>query len=364
MTLLAAIRLANCRGIPDAHPPRESVSFRAVGDDKLDAQTSARLLKRAMAIRGSREKLAESLGVHPHDLALWLAARAFPPERVFEKVLDIILDESQSPAAPASPARKRVLIAESREGYRTLAGILGDEFTLVPVHTLGEGLDLARSHAVDAIVCGQHFEGSQMLQFLERVKAHAPAADIPFICCRATPTSLRTTALAAMREACEALGAVAYIDLPELERDAGAERAAIEFRDALRSAVRLKAASQTLRILVVDDNPDAAHTLTALLRIAGHEPHKAANGEEALRLGAQAKPHAALLDIGMAGMSGYTLAEKIRSAPWGESITLIAVTGRADPEDVARAMQAGFDHHFAKPVTLERLLEALAKRKD
>ena len=337
--------------------------MRAVGDDKLDAQTSARLLKRALAIKGTRENLAAALGVHPHDLALWLAARAFPPEPLFEKVLDIILDERQPASAAPGAQRKRVLIAESRQGFQTLAAVLGDEFNLVPVHSLNEGLDLVRSHAIDAIVCGQHFEGSQMLAFLQAVKALPAAAGIPFICCRATPTTLRTTALAAMREACEALGAVAYIDLPELERDAGAERAAVEFRDAVRAAVRLKAASQTLRILVVDDNPDAAHTLTALLRIAGHDPYKATSGEEALRLGAAAKPHAAVLDIGLAGMSGYTLAEKIRAAPWGESMTLIAVTGRSSPEDVARAMQAGFDHHFAKPVTLERLLAALALRK-
>lgn len=337
--------------------------MRAVGDDKLDAQTSARLLKRALAVKGSREKLADALGVHPHDLALWIAARSFPPEAVFEKVLDIILEARQPAARVHDAQRKRVLIAESPQGFRMLAGIVGDEFTLVPVHTLAEGMDLVRSHAIDAIVCGQHFEGSQMLAFLQSVKAEPAAAGIPFICCRATPTTLRSTALAAMREACEALGAVAYIDLPELERNAGAERAAIEFRDALRAAVRLEAAPQTLRILVVDDNPDAAHTLTALLRIAGHDPYKATSGEEALRLGAEAKPHAAVLDIGLAGMSGYTLAEKIRAAPWGESMTLIAVTGRSHPEDVARAMQAGFDHHFAKPVTLERLLDALATRK-
>lgn len=334
-----------------------------MGDDKLDAQTSARLLKRALVIKGTREKLADALGVHPHDLALWLAARAFPPEPVFEKVLDLILEERQAPATPRATGRKRVLIAESRDGFRALAAILGDEFALVPAHTQGEALDLVRSHAIDAIVCGQHFEGSQMLGFLQSVKANPAAAGIPFICCRATPTTLRTTALAAMREACEALGAVAYIDLPELERHAGTERAAIEFRDAVRAAVRLKTAAQQLRILVVDDNPDAAHTLTALLRIAGHDPYKAANGEEALRLGAEVEPHAAVLDIGLAGMSGYTLAENIRAAPWGESMTLIAVTGRSHPEDVARAMQAGFDHHFAKPVTLERLLEALAPRK-
>jgi len=344
---------------------RELVSCPPVGDDKLDAQTSARLLKRALAIRGSREKLAEALGVHPHDLALWLAARAFPPDPIFEKVLDIILDEKrpQSAAPPKDAARKRVLIADSREGCAMLARILGDEFTLVPVYTLTDGLDLVQNAAVDTIVCGQHFEGSQMLRFLESVKASKAASTIPFICCRANPTQLRATALVAMREACEALGAVAYIDLPERERDAGAERAAVEFRDAVRSAARLKVAPQKLRILVVDDNADSAHTLTALLRIAGHETHKAASGEEALRLGAQAKPQVAVLDIGMAGMSGYTLAEKIRAEPWGAAATLIAVTGRTSPEDVARAMQAGFDHHFAKPVTLERLLEALSQRR-
>jgi CheY-like chemotaxis protein len=341
-----------------------------VGDDKLDAQTSARLLKRALAIKGNRETLAEALGVHPHDLALWLAARAFPPEPIFERVLDIILDEKKAapPHAHEQPARKRVLIAESRAGFEVLAGILGDEFTLVPVHTLTDGLDLlqnaavARNQAIDTIVCGQHFEGSQMLRFLECVKAYKATSTIPFICCRATPTQLRTTALAAMREACEALGAVAYIDLPERSRDAGAERAAVEFRDALRAAVRIKAAPEKLRILVVDDNADAAHTLAALLRIAGHDTYKASGGEEALRIGAEAKPHVALLDIGMEGMSGYQLAQKIRQAPWGTSTMLIAVTGRSDPEDVVRARQAGFDHHFAKPVTLERLLEAVARK--
>ncbi|HUQ75663.1 MAG TPA: response regulator [Burkholderiales bacterium] len=343
-----------------------------MGNDQLDAQTSARLLKRALAIKGTREALADTLGVHPHDLALWLAGRAFPPEPIFEKVLDIILDEKKpaDPAQPATEARKRVLIAESAEGFQALGKILGNEFTLVPVHTLTDGLDLLQNSAVathqgiDAIVCGQHFEGSQMLRFLECVKAYKATSAIPFICCRATSTQLRDGALAAMREACEALGAVAYIDLPERERDAGLERAAVEFRDAVRAAVRLPAARQPLRILVVDDNADAAHTLTALLRIAGHETFKAASGAEALRLGAQAKPDAALLDIGMQGMSGYVLAQKIREQPWGAATTLIAVTGRAGPEDVARAREAGFDHHFAKPVALERLLEALAAKRN
>jgi len=333
-----------------------------VGNDHLDAQTSARLLKRALAIKGSRETLADALGVHPHDLALWLAGQAFPPEPIFEAVLEIILDGKKPAAggtAEAQPAKRRVLIADNADGYAVLTRVLGGEFALVPVHTLSEGLDLlqtaaaARHLAIDAIVCGQHFEGSQMLRFLECVKAYKPTSAIPFICCRAIPTQLGDSALGAMREACEALGAVAYIDLPGLQQRAGAEKAAVEFRDAVRAVVRMKSAERVLRILVVDDNADAAHTLTALLRMAGHEVQKAGSGDEALRVGAELKPDAAVLDIGMSGMSGYELAERIRRAPWGTDVLLIAVTGR----DVEPG--SAFAHHFTKPLAVGHLLEVL-----
>ena len=200
-----------------------------MGNDHLDAQTSARLLKRALAIKGTREKLAEALGVHPQDLAQWLAGQSFPPQGIFEKVLEIILDEGKAaPAAAASaePSRPRVLVADSPEGGAAIARILGEEFTLVRVHTLTDGLDLLQNAAVaqhqgiDTIICGQHFEGSQRLRFLECVKAYKATGAIPFIGYRALPTHLGDTALAAMREACEALGALAYIDLPDRERHA------------------------------------------------------------------------------------------------------------------------------------------------
>jgi CheY-like chemotaxis protein len=336
-----------------------------LGDDHLDAQTSARLLKRAAAILGGTGPLCAHLGVPSSELDPWLAAKAFPPQAVVERVLELILDAG---AGDEGAARPRILIADSEDGYAALARILGADFNLVPVHTLAEALDLvqvtavARERSIDAIVCGQHFEGSQMLKFLECVKASKATEKIPFICCRSKATQLTGSALAAMREACEALGAVAYIDLPEIESRAGAEAAAVEFRDGVRAAARFKAKASVLRILVVDDNPDAAHTLTMLLKMAGHDAHKAAGGAEALRLGAGLEPHAAVLDIGMQGMSGYELAQRIRQEPWGGSIMLIAVTGWGTPEDVARARQSGFDHHFRKPVMVERLLEVLPKR--
>jgi len=329
-----------------------------VGNDPLDAQTSARLLKRAVAIVGDAETLSGTLGVPPAELAVWLSAKSFPPREVFERVLELILGgEAPRPAASPGAGRPRVLIADSREGCAVLADVLGEEFALTRVYTLVEALDLVQSsaastHAIDAIVCGQHFEGSQMLRFLECVKAYRPTSAIPFIGCRAAETHLGDGALAAMREACEALGALAYIDLQGRSASQGVERAAVEFRERLR-------------VLVVDDNPDAAHTLVALLRMAGHDAHKAASGAEALALAAQLKPDAAVLDIGMQDMDGYALAGKLRAQPWGARMTLVALTGHDAAEDRLHAREAGFDHHIGKPATLEQVLGAFAVgRKD
>ena len=340
-----------------------------MGNDRPEAQTSVRLLKRALAIKGTRESLSDALGVHPHDLALWLAGKGAPPEPVFERVLELILDEKAAPPpALAAERRRRVLIADDPAGYAALALILGSEFTLVPVYTLTEALDLlqnaavARGQSIDAILCGLHFEGSQMMRFLECVKAYRPTQGIPFIGFRARSTQLGDPALSAMREACEALGAIAFIDLPELQVRAGSEKAAVEFRDAVRSAAQMKPSERRQRVLVVDDNADAAHMLTALLRMAGHEVQKAASGEEALRVGAQFKPDVAVLDIGLRDMSGHALARAIRQAPWGAAVTLVAVTGYGSPEDEQRSRDAGFAHHFTKPVAVEELLERLARR--
>jgi CheY-like chemotaxis protein len=339
-----------------------------MGNDHLDAQVAARLLRRAANIAGGAGRLAELLGVRPEELARWLAGRAFPPEPIFERALAILLDAHAAlgPPLPAGQRRPRVLVAASEESAEAICRMLGGKFEprfdLVRAHTVTEALDLVqgaavvKSAALDAIVCGQHFEGSQMMHFLECVKGYRPSSAIPFICCRAQPTQLGGPSLAAMREACEALGAVAYIDIPEQARRKGAEAAAVEFRDAVAAAVGRPRGAIGLRVLVVDDNPDAAHMLTALLRIAGHDVIKAANGAQALREAATQPLDVAVIDLAMPGMSGYELAASLRGQAWAQGMTLIALTGRGAPEDAARARAAGFDHHFLKPVTLERLL--------
>jgi CheY-like chemotaxis protein len=332
--------------------------------DEVDPKISARLLKRVEAIKGGREQLAQYLGVHPHDLAQWIAAESFPPRVVFEKVVEIVLEahaknfsEVAGPYNAADDSGKpAVLLADSPEACVVLAKILGGELALVPAHSFADAARILDHGKIDVIVCGQHFEGSQMFRFLEHVKADERTRHIPFICCRALPTKLREAALAAMREACEALGAVAYIDLPEIARKEGAEAAAVEFRDAVRAVVNFPPPKRPARVLVADDNEDAVHTLSVLLEMAGHEVQKAKDGTEALKIAATFKPEIMVVDIGMPKISGYKVAEKIRAEPWGEEVILVALTGHGLPVDVTLAFRSGFDHHFTKPVKVEHLL--------
>ena len=104
------------------------------------------------------------------------------------------------------------------------------------------------------------------------------------------------------------------------------------------------------RILVVDDNADAADTLGALLKLDGHEVRTASNGTAALAVAAELRPHIAFLDIGLPGMSGYELARRLRSEAMPPAMTLVAVTGWGQADDRRQSREAGFDHHLTKPV--------------
>lgn len=103
------------------------------------------------------------------------------------------------------------------------------------------------------------------------------------------------------------------------------------------------------RILVVDDNVDAAASLAAVLRTMGHEVFVAHGGRAALAVLANARPDIALLDIAMPGMSGYELARHIRSQA-GAAVRIVALTGCGLNEDHRRTLDSGFDQHLIKPV--------------
>jgi PAS domain S-box-containing protein len=113
------------------------------------------------------------------------------------------------------------------------------------------------------------------------------------------------------------------------------------------------------RILVVDDNRDAAESLVMVLRLMGHELYTAYNGLEGVQAAATFVPEVVLLDIGLPKMNGYEAASHIRAQTWGKNMVLIAVTGYGQEDDKKRALEAGCDHHLTKPVdpaALEKLL--------
>jgi len=118
--------------------------------------------------------------------------------------------------------------------------------------------------------------------------------------------------------------------------------------------------SPNKRILLADDNRDAAESLAIILRLEGYEVDLAHDGAAALELFATFKPNVALLDIGMPKANGYDVARQIRSAPDGRDVLLIAITGWAQDSDRSQSRDAGFDHHLTKPIEPDTLIGLLS----
>jgi CheY-like chemotaxis protein len=120
------------------------------------------------------------------------------------------------------------------------------------------------------------------------------------------------------------------------------------------------AASKGRRILIVDDNRDAAETLADLAGLWGFEAQAVFDGATGLQVARDTRPGMILLDISMPGMSGFEVARSIRRLPGLEGVLLVALTGYGQEEDRRRTREAGFDHHLTKPVdpdVLRKLLE-------
>jgi two-component system CheB/CheR fusion protein len=131
-----------------------------------------------------------------------------------------------------------------------------------------------------------------------------------------------------------------------------------------RPAGYLAPQSPSLRVLVADDNRDAADSMQRILALFGHEVQVAYDGSTALRLGEKFRPRVALLDIGMPGTNGYEVARALRRSQ-GPRVTLVAVTGWGQEADRRRSSEAGFDHHLTKPVdpgALNNLLAQVASK--
>jgi PAS domain S-box-containing protein len=132
--------------------------------------------------------------------------------------------------------------------------------------------------------------------------------------------------------------------------------------DSTATPVHAPAAAVGRRVLVIDDNADAAHTLAMMLTLHGLETRLAFGGREGLRVAEEWRPDAAVVDIGMPQLNGYELCRRIREHPWGEQVLMIACTGWGQVEDKERARAAGFDVHLVKPIDPDEVLQALFGR--
>jgi CheY-like chemotaxis protein len=132
----------------------------------------------------------------------------------------------------------------------------------------------------------------------------------------------------------------------------------------LEAGAVLTPVNHALRVLVVDDNTDAADTLTMVLDQMGLNVRTVYDGPTALRMCESFEPHLVLLDIGMPQMSGYDVARAIRSLKLCANATIAAVTGWGQPGDKERAREAGFDAHFTKPISEQALHQLLTDTSD
>ncbi len=129
---------------------------------------------------------------------------------------------------------------------------------------------------------------------------------------------------------------------------------------SVEAAPPSSAGAFALRVLVVDDSEDSVTTMALLLQMSGHQTRTACDGIDALAQARDFEPDAVLLDIGLPGLDGHQVAQRLRAEPGGGQLLLVALTG-LEPEWGDRASQwSGFDAHLVKPVPIDRLLDLLA----
>ena len=155
----------------------------------------------------------------------------------------------------------------------------------------------------------------------------------------------------AAKSAGEGLGTELVVRLPLA--------AAVQDRSPATTPMAEPDRSRSRRVLIVDDNEDAASSLAALLQITGHEAYTVHDGSAALEAARAHPPDVMLLDIGLPTIDGYELCRRVREEPWGKAMKLIALTGWGQEDDRRRSLEAGFDSHLVKPVDYAELLALL-----
>jgi signal transduction histidine kinase len=239
-----------------------------------------------------------------------------------EQILSNLLDN----AVKFTPAGKRISVAVAREG----------EWALLRVSDEGEGLPAGSAERMfDLFVQGE--------RGLDRA-AGGLGVGLALV---KRLTELHGGAVTALSRG-SGQGASFTVRLPAVEPSTPAVVEEADTRVTPR------------RVLIVEDNDDARHMLHEALVFSGHEVRAARDGASGLAAAAESRPDVALIDIGLPDLDGYEVARRLRAAPGGRRIGLIAITGYGQAEDQRRAYEAGFDAHLTKPVAPERLKQVMA----
>ncbi|WP_229210290.1 response regulator [Duganella sp. CF517] len=135
-------------------------------------------------------------------------------------------------------------------------------------------------------------------------------------------------------------------------------------REPVPLASPAAADGRKMKVLVVDDNTDAADSLAALLEIDGFDVRTVYDGAAAVAMTAESQPDMIIMDLGMPGMDGYETARAIRQRPGAERILMLALTGWGQSDARRRTVEAGFDHHLVKPVELEQIIRLAGARQN
>jgi CheY-like chemotaxis protein len=125
---------------------------------------------------------------------------------------------------------------------------------------------------------------------------------------------------------------------------------------------RRSAREQPPRVLVIEDDADVAEGLRAALEVERHDVRVAHDGHEGIARARELVPDIVLCDIGLPGMDGYEVARSFRADRALRSTFLVALSGYAQPEDLVKARAAGFDHHLAKPASIDKIMQTFAAR--
>jgi PAS domain S-box-containing protein len=160
-------------------------------------------------------------------------------------------------------------------------------------------------------------------------------------------------------------GSELVVRLPRVDGEQVAPAQQENFMSVASDSKPTESQQRRRRLLVIDDNKDAAESMSMLFELWGHEVICAYDGRAALETAAKYRPDAVFLDIGLPGMDGYEIAERLRELPESARTVLVAITGYGQDEDRRRSREAGIDHHLVKPVSpdaLHKLLESLTQK--